>query len=63
MLNVLSALLNVEGRQLRLYATYAPGQLPPLDVMTVVRKLGRRVDLAVTVAGYGTGHLGLVLDA
>ncbi len=62
-LNVLSALLNVEGRQLRLHATYAPGQLAPGDVMAVVRTLGRRVDLAVTVAGYGTGHLGLVLNA
>ncbi len=62
-LNVLAGLLNVSGgRHLRLHATYAPNQLPPGDVMALVRKLGRRVDVALTVAGYGTGHLSIVLD-
>ncbi len=62
-LNILSALFNVPGApHMRLYATYPPGETPPADVMALVRTLGRRLDLAVTVAGYGSGHLSLVTE-
>ncbi len=61
-LNVLSALFNTPGaRHLRLYATYAPGEPPPTDISGIVRALGRRLDLTVSVSGYGEGRFALVL--
>ena len=61
-LNVLSALFNTPGApHLRLYAGYAPGESLPSDVAAAVRTVGRRLDLKVTVAGYGDGHLSFVL--
>jgi hypothetical protein len=62
-LNVLSALFNVPGApHLRLAESYPPGEVPSADVAALVRTLGKRLDLSVTVAGYGTGTLSLVLE-
>ena len=61
-LNVLSALFNTPGApHLRLYAGYAPGEAVPTDVAAGLRTVGRRLDLKVTVAGYGEGQLSFVL--
>jgi hypothetical protein len=61
-LNVISALFNVEGApHLRLYATYTLGEEPPSDVAALLRTIGRRLDLDVEIAGYGAGALSLVL--
>jgi hypothetical protein len=61
-LNVVSALFNTPGApHLKLYATYGPDEVPPADISAHVRALGRRLDLAVTVAGYGEGKLSIVI--
>lgn len=60
-LNIVAALLNPEGApHVRLYAMHAPGEVPPIDVSGFARTLGRRLDLRVDVAGYGSGRFSLV---
>lgn len=60
-LNVLASVLSAaEGRHLRLYAVHTPGELPPSDVSAWARAPAGRLDQALEVAGYGTGHLGIV---
>lgn len=62
--NILGSLFSAEGApHLRLYAMYAPGDLPPTDVSEAVREYGRRLDQAVGIRGYGQGRLSLVLPA
>ncbi len=61
-MNILAALFNTPNRpHLKLYATHAPGDLPPADVSVHLRSFGRREDLQVEVAGYGSGRLSIVL--
>jgi hypothetical protein len=61
-LNVVAALFNAAGvPHVKLYAVHQPGELPPSDVSAIARALGRRLDLRVSVAGYGAGHLAVVL--
>jgi hypothetical protein len=61
-LNIVSALFNTDGApHLKLYATYGWGEAPPTDISAVMRAFGQRLDLAVTIAGYGSGRLGIVL--
>lgn len=61
-LNILSSLFNAEGApHLKLYATQHPGQLPPPDVSVLAKSLGRRLDLAVDVLGYGAGRISIVV--
>jgi hypothetical protein len=60
-LNVLSSVLNRPGAShQKLYAMHEPGSLPPADVMSWAKVVVGRLDLAVSVAGYGSGALGLV---
>jgi CheY-like chemotaxis protein len=57
-LNVCAGLLNAPPLpHVRLYATYARGDRLPGDVAARLRGLGERLDLAVTVTGYGAGGL------
>ena len=57
----LTALLDPRGREeLRLYATYSPGSVPPADVPAHAAVLGPRDDLQVAISAYGTGRLSLV---
>ena len=57
-------LLDPTGEEsVRLHAVYLPGEQPPSDIPAYVRALGRRLDLVVTVAGYGEGRLSLVRPA
>ena len=61
-LNICAALLNAEGApHVKLYGMYGPGTVPPVDVSGFARTIGRRLDLQVTVTGYGAGRLSLVL--
>ncbi len=63
-LNIAASLFNVDGAtHVRLYDVHHVGNPLPGDVMVKALTLGRREDLAVEVAGYGTGRLGVVLVA
>ena len=46
--------------EVRLHAVYPPGVEPPTDIPAYAAVLGRRLDLEVTIAAYGTGRLSLV---
>jgi hypothetical protein len=60
--NVLNGLINREGMpHIRLYQTFAPGESPPTDAAGQLLALGRRLDLKVEVAGYGSGKFSMVL--
>jgi hypothetical protein len=61
-LNIFSALFNKPGAtHLKIYSMHAPGEAVPSDVALLVKSLGNRIDLDVTVAGYGAGKIGVVL--
>ena len=60
-LNVFAVLLNEHSdTHQRLYASY-PGAEAPADAAAYSKALGNRLDLAITVQGYGTGTLSCVL--
>jgi hypothetical protein len=60
--NVLNGLINREGvPHVRLYQTFAPGESPPTDAAGQLLALGRRLDLKIEVAGYGSGKFSMVL--
>lgn len=62
-MNVLTAAL--QGPQvphLRLHKVYRPEELLPFDVAALASTLGRRVDVELTVAGYGGGQLSIVFQ-
>ncbi|MBI1758551.1 MAG: hypothetical protein HYR62_04925 [Actinobacteria bacterium] len=60
--NVLVTLLNREGApHLRLHQVHLPGETVPTDARGQLLALGNRLDLGVSVAGYGTGRFGLSL--
>ena len=44
----------------QLHAVYIAGAVPPSDVPAYAGVLGRRMDLAVTIAAYGHGRFSLV---
>lgn len=57
-LNVATSLFNADGApHLKLDRCYAPGAPLPSDVAKWVLTFVRRVDLGVTIKGYGTGKL------
>jgi hypothetical protein len=47
---------------LRLHKVYRTEELLPFDVATLASTLGRRVDVELTVAGYGGGQLSIVYE-
>jgi hypothetical protein len=58
--NVLSALLNHDGAtHHKLHQVYLPGEPAPQDAASRLLALGNRLDLSVTVAGYGGGRFAL----
>lgn len=60
-LNVMASLFNLDGgAHLRLDATYPPGTELPVDVAAWVMAFVARLDLDVTVKGYGSGRLSLL---
>lgn len=63
-LNIAASLFNADGAtHVRLYDVHHVGEVLPGDVLVKALTLGRREDLAVEVAGYGAGRLGIVLVA
>lgn len=60
--NVLTTLYHRDGApHLRLYQVHQPGDAVPSDAAAHLVALGRRLDLQVEIAGYGTGRMALVL--
>ncbi|NJC71768.1 hypothetical protein HC031_18875 [Planosporangium thailandense] len=60
--NIMTTLLNREGGpHLKLYQVFLPGETPPSDAGTLLLALGRRLDLTVDVAGYGSGRVSVAL--
>jgi hypothetical protein len=61
-LNVAAALFNVDGADhLRLYDVHHVGVPLPGHVLSLSLTLGRRQDLTVDVAGYGSGRMSVLL--
>lgn len=61
LLNIAASLLNADGApHVRLYSTNPPEQLPANDVGELLRGFGHRIDLTLTIAGYGSGALSIV---
>ena len=61
LLNIGVSMLNHDGApHVRLYATHEPGELPQNDVLELLRGLGRRLDLTLTISGYGSGTISIV---
>lgn len=64
MLSIGISLLNYDDApHVRLYESFPPGELPPNDVLELAKSLGRRLDLAISIAGYGSGNLSIVRRA
>jgi hypothetical protein len=60
-LNVLSAVFNVEDApHVRLYELYGPGGGVPSDVLALSQVMGSRLDLELTIAGYGPGRMSII---
>lgn len=61
-LNVLSAVFNVPGApHVRLYEMYAPNATVPGDIAQLAATMGQRMDLTLTIAGYGAAQLSIVV--
>lgn len=61
-LNILAALFNRRNAaHVKLYALHVPGESPPADLSAQLRAFGKRSDLKIEVAGYGGGHMSIVL--
>lgn len=61
-LNVLSAIFNVPGApHVRLHKMYGPGAVLPADVAALGAMVNTRMDVALTIAGYGPGQLSIVV--
>jgi hypothetical protein len=61
-LNVLSAAFNVPGApHVRLYEMYGPNVSLPSDVAARAQALGDRLDVVLSIAGYGDAHLSVVV--
>jgi hypothetical protein len=61
-LNVLASVFNVPGApHVRLYEMYGPNDAVPADVAGLAYAIGGRMDVAVSIAGYGDGCLSVVV--
>ena len=61
-LNVLAAVFNVPGApHVRLYEMYGAGGTVPADVAALAGNAGSRMDVKLTVAGYGAGLLSIIV--
>lgn len=61
-MNIAASVFNVPGSDhVRLHAMHPAGRQLPLDAQARALTLGRRLDLEVDVAGYGTGRFSVVL--
>jgi hypothetical protein len=61
-LNVLAAVFNVPNApHVRLYEMYGPGDAVPGDVAGLAYAAGGRMDVVLSIAGYGDGCLSVVV--
>jgi hypothetical protein len=61
-LNVLAATFNVAGaRHVRLYEMYAASTPLPADVAALTARTGERLDVVLSIAGYGDVRLSVVV--
>jgi hypothetical protein len=61
-LNIAASLFNAPGAEhVRLYKLHPVGQQLPPDAAARALTLGRRLDLSVEIAGYGSGRLSFVM--
>jgi len=61
-LNVLAAVFNVAGApHVRLYEMYGPDDALPGDVAGLAYAVGGRMDVVLSISGYGEGHLSVVI--
>lgn len=62
MVNIMAALFNLDGHpHVRLDGFHLPGEDLPADVARLSAAYVNRLDLVVTISGYGTGRLSIVL--
>jgi hypothetical protein len=60
-LNVLSAVFNVPNApHVRLYEMYGPNGSVPADIGALSASVGNRMDVGLTISGYGPGLLSIV---
>jgi hypothetical protein len=61
-LNVLASVFNVPGApHVRLYEMYGPSDAVPGDVANLAYAVGGRVDVVVSITGYGDGCLSVIV--
>jgi hypothetical protein len=61
-LNVLASVFNAPGApHVRLYEMYGPDASLPGDVAALTQTLGQRLDVVLTIAGYGDAHVSVVV--
>ena len=61
-LNVLASVFNVaDAPHVRLYEMYGPNASLPGDVAAMAQTMGSRMDLLLSIAGYGEAKLSLVV--
>lgn len=61
-LNVLAAVFNVQGApHVRLYEMYGPNDSLPGDVSSLAYAVGGRMDVVLSIAGYGDGRLSVIV--
>lgn len=61
-LNVLAAVFNGEGApHVRLYEVYGPNQALPGDIASLAGAAGGRMDVVLSIAGYGVGRMSVVV--
>ncbi len=61
-MNIATALIaGKTDRHLRLYRVYEPNETVPTDIVALASSFGARLDLALSVAGYGQGLISIVL--
>ncbi|MEO3937276.1 hypothetical protein V3N99_11015 [Dermatophilaceae bacterium Soc4.6] len=64
LLNIFASLMNAEGMpHVKLHVVHGTGEQASPQVVAMTRILGRRLDLELTVGGYGRGRLSLVVIA
>jgi hypothetical protein len=60
-LNIVGTLFNSAGtRPVRFTQMHAPGEQVPAQVATFAGTTGRRLDLTVSISGYGSGQMAVV---
>jgi hypothetical protein len=61
-LNVLAATFNAPGApHVRLYEMYGPEDSLPTDVAHLAQTMGSRLDVVLSIAGYGDAHVSVVV--